>query len=55
MEEEEKENNIKQAFIEFKNKMSNIQKRQMFLFNKVDKIVSDEKAKEIRKNISNLQ
>jgi esterase/lipase len=52
---EERENNIKQAFLRFKNKMSEIKKRQLVLFGKADKIVTEEKAQEIRKKINNLQ
>lgn len=52
---EERENEIKQAFICFKNKMSEIKKRQLFLFNKVDNIVTEEKSQKLRETIKNLQ
>lgn len=44
---------IKKAFLTFKTKMSDIGKRQLILLDKIDKIVSKEKADKIRENIKN--
>lgn len=50
--EEQKLFNLEQAFIRFKNKMSDIKKRQLFLFENVDKRVVEEKAQKIREKIN---
>ncbi len=49
--EEGRSEKIKKAFLIFKAKMSDIGKRQLILLDKIDKIVSKEKADKIRENI----
>jgi hypothetical protein len=53
MENKEKIEKIKNAFAIFMEKMSDIRKRQLVLFDKIDKAVSKEKADEIREKINN--
>jgi hypothetical protein len=53
MQEEEKIEIIQKAFLAFKEKMSDIRKRQLSLFDKIDKISSKEKADDIRNKINN--
>ncbi|MDD3006836.1 MAG: hypothetical protein PHX30_04635 [Candidatus Pacebacteria bacterium] len=54
MTEEEKNAILKKAFIAFKDKMSDIRRRQLALFDKIDKISSKEKADDIRDKIHNV-
>lgn len=54
MTEEEKIEIITKAFLAFKEKMADIRKRQLTLFDKVDRIYSKEKADEIRAKINNI-
>lgn len=54
MTEEEKIEIITKAFLAFKEKMADIRKRQLALFDKVDRIYSKEKADEIRAKINNI-
>jgi len=54
MSEEEKIEIIEKAFLAFKEKMADIRKRQLSLFDKIDRISSKEKADDIRSKINNL-
>ncbi|MFA7169419.1 MAG: hypothetical protein WC178_01035 [Candidatus Paceibacterota bacterium] len=49
----EKIESIKDAFIAFRKKMTDILKSQLILFDKIDKTISEEKTEEIRKKINN--
>lgn len=53
MTEEEKNEILKKAFIAFTDKMADIRRRQLALFDKIDKVSSKEKADEIRDKIHN--
>lgn len=53
MTEEEKIEILKKAFMTFKDKMSDIRRRQLSLFDKIDKISSREKADKLRNKINN--
>lgn len=53
MSEEEKIEIITKAFAAFKEKMAAIRKRQLALFDKVDRISSQEKADKLRTKIYN--
>lgn len=53
MQQNEKIETIVRAFAAFKKKMSDIRKRQLVLFDRVDRTVSAEKAEEIRRKINN--
>jgi|GEM_PF-2307988 hypothetical protein len=53
MTEEEKLEIIKKAFLSFKEKMTDVRKRQLALFDKIDRISSREKADKIRSKINN--
>lgn len=55
MENDQRTAAIRRAFNNFKAKMSEIQKRQLFLLDKIDKIVSGEKANKIREKINRNQ
>lgn len=53
MTEDEKMEMIKNAYISFKDKMSDVRRRQLVLFDKIDKVSSKEKADKIRAMINN--
>lgn len=53
MTEEEKIEMIKNAFISFKDKMADVRRRQVTLFDKIDKVSSKEKADKLREKINN--
>ena len=52
MENDSKTEAIRRAFVNFKTKMSDIQRRQLLLLGKIDGIISREKADKIREKIS---
>jgi len=53
MTEEEKIEIIRKAYETFKDKMTDIRKRQLSLFDRIDKISSKEKADKLRDKINN--
>ncbi len=53
MTEEEKIEMIKNAYVSFKDKMSDVRRRQLALFDKIDRVSSKEKADKIREKINN--
>ena len=53
MTEEEKMEILRKAFEAFKDKMADVRRRQLSLFDEVDKISSREKANKLRNKINN--
>jgi hypothetical protein len=53
MTEDEKIDMVKNAFVSFKDKMADVRRKQVTLFDKIDRISSKEKADKIRAKINN--